>query len=77
MKGIPTPCITYYAKQNNRRVLDLCKDLYKGIAITFDLTNQGTKFVCRNNKDYSVSNVSNFTRKCQFVRDGCDKILIN
>ena len=77
MKGIPTPCITYYAKQNNKSVLDLYKDLYKGTAITFDLTNQGTKFVCRNNKDYSVSNVSNFTRKCQFVRDGCDKILIN
>ena len=28
MRGIPTPCIKYYAKQNKKSVLDVYKDLY-------------------------------------------------
>ena len=67
MRGIPTPCIKYYAKQNNQSVLDVYKDLYNGKVIKFDLTNDGTKFVCKNNKDYSISNVSNFTRTAKFI----------
>ena len=59
MRGIPTPCITYYAKQNNITVLDVYKQLYNGEVIKFDLTNDGNKFVCRNNRDYTVSMYQN------------------
>ena len=77
MKGIPTPCIKYYAEQHGISVLDVYKKFYDNESIKFDLTNEGNKFVCRNNKDYSISNVSDFTRKCQYKRDKCDKIFIN
>ena len=67
MKGIPTPCIKQYAKQHKISVLDLYKKLYKGEVIEFDLTNDDNKFVCRNNKDHTVSNLrkgaSGSTRK--------------
>ena len=69
MKGIPTSCIKYYAEQHNMSVLDLFKQLYDNKTIKFDLTNDGNKFVCRNNKDYTISNVSDFTRKCHYIRD--------
>ena len=47
MKGIPTPCIKYYAEQHNLTVLDLYKQLYDNTTIKFDLTNDGNKFVCK------------------------------
>ena len=77
MKGIPTPCIKYYAEQHNITVLDVFKQLYDNKTIKFDLTNDGNKFVCRNNKDYTISNVSDFARKCQYIRDDTDKVFIN
>ena len=77
MKGIPTPCIKYYATQNNISVLDVYKQLYNNKSIKFALTNDGNQFICRDNKDYTVSNVSDFTRKCQYIRDERDKIFIN
>ena len=77
MKGIPTSCIQYYAEQNNLSVLDIYKKLYNNEVIKFDLTNDGNKFACRNNKDYTISNVSDFTRKCQYIRDESDKFFIN
>ena len=77
MKGIPTSCIQYYAEQHNIIVLDLFKQLYGNKTIKFDLTNDGNKFVCRNNKDYTISNVSDFTRRCQYIRNENDKLLIN
>jgi len=77
MKGIPTSCIQYYAEQHNISVLDLFKQLYDNKTIKFDLTNDGNKFVCRNNKDYTISNVSDFTRRCQYIRDENDKVFIN
>ena len=77
MKGTPTPCIKYYAEQHNMSVLDLFKQLYDNGAIKFDLTNDGDKFVCRSNKDHTLPNVSGFTRKCQYIRDGSDKFFIN
>ena len=43
----------------------------------FDATNDNTKFACRNNKDCTISNVSDFTRKCKYIRDESDKIFIN
>ena len=77
MKGIPTSCIQYYAEQHNITVLDLFKQLYDNKTIKFDLTNDGNKFVCRNNKDYTISNVSDFTRRCKYIRDENDKVFIN
>ena len=77
MKGIPTPCIEYYAEQHNITVLDIYKKLYNNEVIKFDLTNDGKKFVCRNNKDHTISNVSDFTRRCKYIRDESDKFFIN
>ena len=77
MKGIPTPCIKYYAEQHNMSVLGLFKQLYDNKTIKFDLTNDGNKFVCRINKGHTISNVSDFTRKCQYIRDESDKFFMN
>ena len=77
MKGIPIPCIKYYAQKKGITVLDVYKQLFKNKTIKFDLTNDNTKFVCRNNKDYTIPNVSDFTRKCQYIRDESDKFFIN
>ena len=55
--------------------LDLFKQLYR--TIKSDLTNDGNKFVCRNNKDHTISNVSDFPRKCQSIRDESDKFFVN
>ena len=70
MKGIPTACTKYFAEQHKLTVLDLYKQLHDHKTIMLDLTNDGNKFVCRNNKDHTVSNVSDFTRTCQYIRDG-------
>ena len=58
-------------------VLDVYKKLYNNETIKFDLTNDGNKFVCRNNKDHTISNVSDFTRRCKYIRDESDKVFIN
>ena len=39
MKWIPTSCIEYYAKLNNRSVLNLYSQLSNGVSIDFGLTN--------------------------------------
>ena len=44
MKGIPTPCMQYYAEQHNMPVLDVHKKLFDNTTIKFDLTNGNTKF---------------------------------
>ena len=77
MKGIPTSCIQYYADQHNISVLDVFKQLYGNETIKFDLTNDGYTFVCRNNKDHTISNVTDFTRRCQYIRDESDKFSIS
>ena len=77
MKGIPTPCIKYFAGQHNKSVLYLFKQLHDNTTIKFDFANDGNKFVCRNNKDHTISNVSDFTRKCQYIRYESDKFFIN
>ena len=77
MKGIPTPCTKYYAEQHSITVLDVYTKLVNNKTITLDLTNGSTTFVCRNNKDYTIPNVSDFTRKCQYIRDESDKFFIN
>ena len=77
MKGIPTAWIKYYAEQHNLTVLDLYKKLYDNNTIKFDLTNDGNQFVCRNNKYHTLSNVTDFTRTCQYIRNESDKFFIN
>ena len=81
MKAIPTPCIKYTAKQNNQSVLELYKQLFNNDIIDFDLTNNNNKFVCRNNKDYTISNIykgdSCSSRKIKFIRNNNDKIFIH
>ena len=77
MKGIPAPCTEYYAQQKGISVLDVYKKLFNNKTIKFDLTNDTTQFVCRNNKDYTIQHVSDFTRKCQNIRDESDKLFIN
>ena len=77
MKGIPTPGIKYYAEQHNMIVLDVYTQLFNNKTIKCDLSNDGNKFVCRNNKDYTISDVSDFTRKCHYIRDDRDKFFIN
>ena len=47
MRGVPTACIKYYAEQKEITVFGIYKKLYEGEAITFDLTNDLTTFVCK------------------------------
>ena len=75
MRGIPTSCIQYYAKQSNITILDIYNKLYNGEIIKFDLTNDGHKFVCKNNKDNTVSSVSEFTRTTKFTKN-IEKVFI-
>ena len=75
MRGIPTTCIKYYAQQNSISALDTCNEVYEGKEITFDVTKDLTKFVCKSNRDHTVSNVTKFTRTTTYIRDGNDKTL--
>ena len=77
MTGIPTTCIQYYAEQHSISVLGMYKKLYNNEVVKFDLTNDGDGFVCRSNKDHTIPNVSDFTRKCQYIRDASDKFYID
>ena len=68
-RGIPTSCIQFKAIQDKIAVLDICKHLYTGKVIEFDLVDNLTKFVCNTNKDHTVSNVTKVTWKAKFVRN--------
>ena len=57
MKGIPTSCIEYYAEVNNISVLELYSQLFDGVSIEFDLTNDNNKCVFRNNKNHTVKSL--------------------
>ena len=54
MRGIPTACIKCYAQQNNITVLGIYKKLYEGEALTFDTTNDLTKFVCKKKETKAI-----------------------
>ena len=77
MKGIPTSCTKYYTEQHNISVSGMYTKLFNNKTNKFGLTNGGNKYVCRNNKDHTLSNVSEFTRKCQYIRDESDKFFID
>ena len=76
-RGIPTYCIQFKAIQDKITGLGSYKSLYKGNVTEFDLANNLIKLVCKHNKDHTVSNVTKFIRKTQFVRDETDKVFIN
>ena len=80
MKGFPTSCLEYYAKEETS-VLDVCKKLYGNKSIKVDFTNQSTKCVFRNTPEYNVESLfcgdKGTTRTCQFIRDEDGKIFIN
>ena len=77
MKGIPTPCVNYYAQKKGITALDMYNKQYNNEPINFDLTNDGNKFVCINNKDHTGSNVTDVIRKCQYTRDDSDESFID
>ena len=77
MKGIPAPCIKYFAEQHNITVLGVYTKLFNNNTIKLGLIRDNTKFVCRNNKGYTIPNVPDFIRKCTYIRDGSDKSLDN
>ena len=81
MRGVPASCIKYEASKKKITVLDLYKNLYKGAVIEFDLTNDDSKFVCRNSKDHTIKTLhkedKGSSRRCKFIRDDEDKIFIN
>ena len=56
MKGFPTPCIGYYAK-DKMSVLDVYRNLYDNKSIEIDLTNQDTKCVFRNTPEFNVKSL--------------------
>ena len=74
MKGIPTSCIEYHAKVHNISVLELYSQLFDGVSIAFDLTNDNNRCVFRNNKDNTVKSLNEgqkgTTRTYTFVRNG-------
>ena len=45
--------------------------------LDLDLTNDNSKFVCKNNKDHTISNVTDFTRTTKIIRNDDDNILTN
>ena len=49
MKGIPTSCIEYYAGQHSITALDMYTHVFNNRTIKFDSTNDGNRFVCKNN----------------------------
>ena len=57
--------------------VDIYKKLYKGETIKFDLTNDLTKCVCKDNKDHTVSNVTKSKRTTKYIRNPEDTIFIN
>ena len=75
MKCIPASCIKYYTEQHNIFVLDMYTQLFNNKTIKSDSTNDGNKFICRSNKDHTIPNVSDFNRKCQYIRES-DKFFI-
>ena len=67
MKGIPNSVILHTAnKLGYNNPFELYEDLYKGKAIEFDLTNDGSKCNFKMNSDYTVKTLDHFIRKVKF-----------
>ena len=81
MKGFPTSCIEYFAKENKMTVLYVYNELCDNKSIKIDLTNQNTKYVFRNTPEHNVKSLSygdkGTTRTCQFISPPEHKLFIN
>lgn len=67
MKSIGKKVINYHAKKfYDGDVFKLFDDLYNGVKITFDLTNEGENVNFKFNKDYTVSTQNIFNREISF-----------
>ena len=58
-------------------VLDVYKEVLDDKPSIFDLTNDLTTFVCKNDRANTVSNVSHVTRTCKHIITENDKNVIN
>jgi len=67
MKGIPQSCLEYaWKKHGYSNIFELYQDLYKGVNIVIDLTNDGKKANFEMRDDYSIHTLSSFTRTLSF-----------
>lgn len=67
MKGVPNSCIKYTAKKlGYDNVFKMYDDLYNGKAITFDLTQDGSKANFKFEKNYNVKTCDIFSRCISF-----------
>ena len=66
MKGVDLKCIQLKAKkQFNGDIMNLYKHLYEGHGLKFDLTETKARF--KMNKNRTVSNITDFTRRVKFA----------
>lgn len=66
MKGVDLKCIQLKAKkQFNDDIMNLYKHLYEGHGLKFDLTETKARF--KMNKNRTVSNITDFTRRVKFA----------
>jgi len=68
MKGVPTSCVKYTAKELGQSVRDLYMDMFEGKRVTFDLTQNGkaAKFDMRKDMTVRTKESGEFTRNLQF-----------
>ena len=80
MEGIPTSCIEQYAKVSNISVLELYSQLFGGVSIGLDFTNDNNTYVFSNNKYHTVKSLyegqTGITRTYKFVRNKMVKLLL-
>ena len=67
MKGIPNKVIQYHTKKlGYNNPFEMYQDLYNGVEVVFDLTNDGSKANFKFNKDYTINTLSIFSRRIKF-----------
>lgn len=66
MKGIPSSCIKYTAKNMGINVFELYEKLYDGEKISFDLTENGDKANFKTNKNGVIETLDLFVREIKF-----------
>ena len=67
MKGVPTSCVKYTAdKLYGGNLVSLYEDMFRGIPISFDLLQGGSKCSFQTYMDLSINNRASFTRVLRF-----------
>jgi hypothetical protein len=62
LKGIPNKVILYHCERQGITPYELYTQMYEGVPITFDLTNDGSKVNFKYDKSYAVRTLSDFNR---------------